>query len=76
MVINNKVWGAGVSAAIVTVLVWAISATGHSMPPEVATALVGVVSAIVGFIVPSNQVTDPAVPPTPAAPAAPPSVVA
>lgn len=58
----RKVTATVLAGAIVTILVWAVHQFANvSVPPEVAAALVTVVSFLVGYFVPAAS-TDYAVP--------------
>lgn len=65
--LHPKVVGAAISGALVTIVMWVIASTGHALPVEVGAALVTLVSAVVGWFIPSpaNPTTPVVVTPTP-----------
>lgn len=51
-----KVGNQGLSAAIVALIIWLLHQFAHvDMPFEVATALIVIISVIVGYITPLNR---------------------
>lgn len=51
---QRKVAGAGISGAIVMVLVWIGGQTGVEIPAEVAAALVTIVAFITAYMIPQG----------------------
>ena len=54
----NKAIASGLGGAIVTIVVWAVTVTGHSsviVPPEVAAALTTLVSTALVWFVPHGS---------------------
>ncbi len=53
--LHPKVAFAGLSAAVMTILLWGLSTYAKvSLPPEVAAALTGIVGTVVGYVAPAG----------------------
>ncbi len=53
-VLHPKVATTALGGALATVILWVLSSTGHSAPPEVAAAIVTVVGFLAGYLTPSQ----------------------